>query len=148
MFVNSERSTAGAKTNQEKKHKRCIKATSTVRQFSANGDSHRANDLCRTAVNSHRKPALWLLKRRDGNVHHPPPPSISWDGGCIPKVHLSLGREGRRLRRFLSITNTRWVKVFCRWQTLFFGQKCREESVGQAGGQTLLHYICGIFFLI
>ena len=35
-------------------------------------------------------------------------------------------------------TNTRWVKVFCQWQMLFFGQKCDEESGGQTG-QTLLH---------
>ena len=47
-------------------HTRRIKATAVVRQFSTDGDSHRARQLCLcrwTAVNSHRKPALWLLKR-------------------------------------------------------------------------------------
>ena len=40
-----------------------------VRQFSADGDSHRAKHLCLHVCNSHRKPALRLLKRRDGTRH-------------------------------------------------------------------------------
>ena len=48
-------------------------------------------------------------------------------------------------------TNTCWVKVFCRWQTLLFGQKCDKDSRGQAGGQTggqtLLHVQLQYFFL-
>ena len=44
------------------------------------------------------------------------------------------------------ITNTQRVKVFCRWQTPFFRQKCDEESVGQTGGETLLHLQLQIFF--
>ena len=39
-----------------------------------------------------------------------------------------LGREGWRLRWFIFITNTGWVKVFCQWQMLFFGQKCDKED--------------------
>ena len=31
-------------------------------------------------------------------------------------------------------------------QSLFSGQKCNEESVGQAGGQTLLHIYLQYFF--
>ena len=57
----------------------------------------------------------------------------------LGKVHWSLGLEGWPSWRFFFNTNTKWVKVFCRWQTLFFGQKCDEESVGWAGGQTLRH---------
>ena len=44
------------------------------------------------------------------------------------------------------ITNTQWVKVFGWWQTLFYWQKCEEESVGQTGGQTLLHVYLRYFF--
>ena len=40
-----------------------------VRQFSADGDSHRAKHRRLSASNSHRKPALLLLKRRDGTCH-------------------------------------------------------------------------------
>ena len=47
------------------------------------------------------------------------------------KVHRSLGLKGW----FIFITNTRWVHV-CRWQTLFLGQKCEEESGGLTGGRT------------
>ena len=68
------------------------------------------------------------------------------------KVHWRHGQEGWPLWWFVFITNTRWVKVFCRWQTLFFVQKCEEESVGQAGlqtgGRTLLHVYLLYFFLI
>ena len=47
--------------------------------------------------------------------------------------------EGWRLRWFIFITNTRWFKAFCRWQTLFIGKKCEVQSGGQTRGQTLLH---------
>ena len=41
------------------------------------------------------------------------------------------------------------LKFFCRGQTLFFEQKCEEESVGQAGGQAILHVqLQYLFFLI
>ena len=40
-----------------------------VRQFSTDGDSHRAKYLHLHVCNSHRKPALRLLKRRDGIRH-------------------------------------------------------------------------------
>ena len=52
------------------------------------------------------------------------------------KVHWSLAQNCWPLLWFIFITNTKWVKVFCRWQTFFFGQKCDEESGGRAGGQT------------
>ena len=55
------------------------------------------------------------------------------------KVPWSLGQEGWRSQWFIFITHSWWVKVFCRWQTLFFGQKCDKELVGRAGGRTLLH---------
>ena len=51
------------------------------------------------------------------------------DGGCF--LRESLGWEDWTSRWFLFVTNTQWVKVFCQWQALFFGQKCDEESVGQ-----------------
>ena len=40
-----------------------------VYQFSADGESHRAKHLCLHVCNSHRKPALQFLKRRDGTRH-------------------------------------------------------------------------------
>ena len=44
------------------------------------------------------------------------------------------------------ITNTQWVKVFGWWQTLFYWQKCEEESVWQTGGQTPLDVYLRYFF--
>ena len=58
------------------------------------------------------------------------------------KVHSSLGRECWPSWWFIFITNTRWVKVFCRWPTLVFRQKCEKEL----GGQTLLHVYLLYFF--
>ena len=40
-----------------------------VRKFSNDGDSHRAKHLRLHLCNLHRKPVLWLLKRRDGTQH-------------------------------------------------------------------------------
>ena len=57
------------------------------------------------------------------------------------KVHWSLVLEGWLSQWFIFITNSRWVEVFCRWQMLFFRQKCDKESVGQAGGCFSLHLI-------
>ena len=51
-------------------------------------------------------------------------------------TEVSVRRADRR--RFFFIINTWWVKVFYRWQTLFFGQKCDSELVGQTGGRMLL----------
>ena len=59
------------------------------------------------------------------------------------KVHQNLSLEGWQSRWYIFITNTRWVKVFCRWQMLVFGQKCDKESGGQVGGQTVGQiYLC------
>ena len=56
----------------------------------------------------------------------------------LGEVHWRLGQEGWPSRSFIFITNTWWVQVFCRdW--CWNGQKCDKESVGQAGGQALLH---------
>ena len=46
-----------------------IISRAVVRQFSADGDSHKAKHLRLHVCNSHRKPALRLLKRRDGTHH-------------------------------------------------------------------------------
>ena len=59
---------------------------------------------------------------------------------------LSLGPEGWPFRWFIFITNTLWVKVICRWQALFYGKKCDEESAGWAGVRTLLHVYLHYFF--
>ena len=47
----------------------CIISGAVVRQFSADSDSHRAKHLRLHVCNSHRKPALRLIKRRDGARH-------------------------------------------------------------------------------
>ena len=104
-----------------------IIAAAVVCQFSAVGRSHRAkhlrlNDklLCNT-----RKPALQLLKRRDSIRHD--------DDVCVFS------------RCLLSVS-----KIFLPVIVVFFGQKCDEELVGQAGGQTgvrtLLHIQLRYFF--
>ena len=49
-------------------------------------------------------------------------------------------QKGLPLRWFIFITNTQWVKVFCRCQRLFYRQKCDEESVGQVGEHIYLLY--------
>ena len=59
-------------------------------------------------------------------------------------LEVSIGRADGHSDLFSS--QIQWVKVFCRWQALFFGQKCDEESVGQAGGWTLLHIQLWYFF--
>ena len=104
-------------------------------------------------MNSHRKPALWQRCDGDGMmmtlvcfqcVFRCPPcqsDSLTCGGGgrgrgCFLE-ESSLTSWSWLSRCFNFITNTRFVKVFCRWQTLFFGQKCEKESVGQAGGQTV-----------
>ena len=117
-------------------------------------------------MNSHRKLVLRLLKRHDGTRHDddvcvflrcfPVSPCQSDSLNCGKeavfwgKVHWSLVREGWLLQWFIFITNTWWVKIFCRWQTPFFGQKCDQESVGWAGRQTgertLLHIYLRYFF--
>ena len=59
-----------------------------------------------------------------------------FSGGKFPDVSVQRA-DGRG--------DLEWVNVFCRWQMLFSGQKCEEELVGQAGGQTggqaLLHIV-------
>ena len=61
------------------------------------------------------------------------------------KVHWSLGPECYPSWWFIFITNTQWVKVFCWWQMLFFGQKCDEESA--KGGRTdASPHIYAVFF--
>ena len=180
--------------------------TAVVLQFSAVGRSHRAKHRWskdKPLCNSHRKLALWLLKRRDGKRHDDdvcfqgvsPVSSgqskptdnlysyrccfnVSWlrswstkqpgkwrsgvfrskshnyiitiseqeavsltreDWGCIlGKSSLKSWSGGLMVAVIFFIINTRWVRVFFRWQTLFFKQKCDKELVGQAGEQTLL----------
>ena len=62
-----------------------------------------------------------------------------FSGGKFPEVLVS--RADGRSDLFSSQTLAELK--FCRLQTLFFGQKCEEKSVGQAGGwtggRTLLH---------
>ena len=61
--------------------KRCIISAAVDRQFSADGDSHRVKHLRlkdKLLCNAHRRPALGLLKRRDGTRHD--------DDVCVFKV--------------------------------------------------------------
>ena len=57
------------------------------------------------------------------------------------KVHWSLNREGWRSWWFISEQPLEWVKVFCRWQTLFVGHKSHINCQRQL---QLLHY----FYLV
>ena len=159
--------------------------TAVVRQFSTDNDSHRAKHRWRKdkpLCDSHRKPALQLLKRRDGTLHDADVCVYKMFPRC-PPVNLNPFMHNyiiaiskleavwlchSRLRRLFSkrkftevsvwkadhcsdffffIINTWWVEFCCQWQTLIFGQKCDQESVGQVGGQTLLHVELRYFFL-
>ena len=55
------------------------------------------------------------------------------------KIHLSLGVEADRRSDLFSIQTLGELKFFASDRHCFFGQKCDEESVGQAGGQKLIH---------
>ena len=96
----------------------------------------------RSTVNSHWKPALWLFCEGGSPVSPCQFDSLTrrTEAVFLRKFHLS------PLRWLFFITNTQWVQVFCRWRTLFFGQKCDEESVGQAGGRMLVHVYLRYFF--
>ena len=64
-----------------------------VRQFS--DDSHRAKHLRlkdEPLCNSHREPALRLLKRRDGTRHED---DVGVFSRCFPSVPLSIQTRGR-----------------------------------------------------
>ena len=63
-----------------------------VRQFSADGDLHRAKHIHLHMCNSHRKPALRLLKRRDG-THHVD--NVSVFPGVPPGVPLLIQTHGQ-----------------------------------------------------
>ena len=71
--------------------KQChIVSAALVRQFSTNGDSHRAKHLRlkdEPLCKSHRKPALRLLKRRDGTRDFV---VFSRCFPCVPPVNLNL----------------------------------------------------------
>ena len=60
-------------------------------------------------------------------------------GGKFTKI--SVGRSTATVIFFKTVTTTRQLlsSFFCRGQSQFFGKNCEEESVGQTGGQTLLH---------
>ena len=104
-----------------------INTAAVIRQFSAIVRSHRAKHRCEDEPlhNSHRKPALRLLKRRDGTRHdvdvcvfsrgfpgfspvNQNPTEVVFQAN----VYWSLGPEGWTSERFFFIINTRWVKVF------------------------------------
>ena len=64
-----------------------------VRQFSTDGEAHRAKHLCLHVCNSHRKLALWLLKRHDSTRHVD-------DVGVSPGVPLLIQTSGQFINEF------------------------------------------------
>ena len=82
------------------------------------------NILCHYIIAISKLNAVWLTRG---------------DGGCfLGKSSLKSRSVGLTVAGIFFYTNTLWVNFFCRWQMLFFGQKCDEELVGRPGGQTLL----------
>ena len=101
------------------------------RSFANSSSSHEAKHCCKEEPlrNSHRKPALWLLKRRDGTRHDddvcvfsrgfPGVSPVSQNrrrlSSGVKFTEVSVRRADRR-RDFFSSETLGEVKFFCRWQ--------------------------------